>query len=137
VLLAACSAARTSPVPEPEVAIEQTSAVPRQLFGPMTLRYLVQVRNVAKEPLTLKRIDLNTIGVGAYNVGPLSRPYNVTIEPGRSATVEIVGTGNVAMSTVSGANGPVTLHLVLLFESSLGSFQTVVNQPVRSSSAPD
>jgi hypothetical protein len=124
-------------VPEPEVTIEQTSAVPRQLFGPISLRYLVEVRNVAKEPLTLKRIDLNSIGVGAYNVGPMSRPFDVTIDPGKDVTVEMVGNGNVAISTVSGANGPVTLHLVLLFDSAAGSFQTVVNRPVRSSSAPD
>jgi hypothetical protein len=123
-------------VPEPEVTIEQTSAVPRQLLGPMSLRYLVQVRNVAKEPLTLKRIDLNSIGFGSYSVAPLSRPFDVTIAPGAAATVEILGTGT-ANSSISGANGPVSLHLVLLFDSALGSFQTQVTQSLRSSTAPD
>ena len=136
-LAAGCAsqAARKAPVAEPEVEIEQTSNVvepARNLTGPINLRYVVRVRNVANEPVTLKRIDLVSIGPGAYNVN-LSRPFDVTINPSTASSVEIVGTGNVPFTAPSGANGPVVLRATLLFNSAAGGWQTIVTQPVRSS----
>ena len=139
VLAAGCAsqAARKAPVAEPEVEIEQTSGVvepARHLIGPINLRYVVRVRNVAKEPVTLKRIDLISIGEGAYNVS-LSRPFNETIQPSAESSVQIVGSGNVPFSTPSGANGPVVLRATLTFNSAAGDWQTIITQPVRSSTA--
>ena len=142
-LLAACSAqqlGRKSPVTEPEIVIEQLSNVApaaRGISGPISLHYRVRVRNVANEAVTLKRVDLATVGYGSYNVGPFSRSFDVGIKPGGESDVELWAPGTITDPSVTGANGFVTLRAVLLFDSQSGQLQTVVTQNVRSSTAAD
>lgn len=141
--LAACSAqqlGRKSPVTEPEIVIEQLSSVApaaRNLSGPITLHYRVHVRNVANETVTLKRVDLTSVGYGSYNVGPFSRAFDVAIKPGGESNVELWAPGSIADPSVTGANGPVTLRAIVLFDSASGQVQTVVTQQVKSASAAD
>ncbi len=142
-LLAACAAqqlGRKSPVAQPEIVIEQLSSVApaaRNVAGPISVHYRIRVRNVANEPVTLKRVDLVTVGNGSYNLGPLSRPFDVKIKPGSESSVELWGPARITDPSVAGANGPVTLRAIALFDSAAGQLQTVVTQPVRSSSAAD
>jgi hypothetical protein len=142
-LLAACAAqqlGRKSPVAEPEIVIEQISNVApaaRNVAGGISVRYRIRVRTVAKEPVTLKRIDLVSVGYGAYNVGSLSRPFDVTIKPGSESSVEVFALGQILDPSIAGANGPVTLRAVMLFDSPLGQLQKVVTQQVRSLTAAD
>jgi hypothetical protein len=142
-LLAACSlqpAGRKSPVAEPEIVIEQLSAVApaaRNVSGPISLHYRVRVRNVANEAVTLKRLDLSSVGFGSYSVGPFSRGFDVNIKQGGESDVELWVPGMIADPTVAGANGPVTLRAILLFDSASGQLQTVVTQQVRSATAAD
>lgn len=142
-LAGACSLqqlGRKSPVAEPEVAIEQLSNVApaaRGVSGGLSVHYRVRVHNVANEPVTLKRIDLGSVGYGAYNLGPLSRPFDVTIKAGGHSTVDVFAPAQVADPSVAGANGPVTLRAVMLFDSPSGQLQTVITQQVRSTTASD
>jgi len=142
-LLAACSAqqlGRKSPVTEPEVVIEQLSnvaPVARGIDGPISLHYRVRVRNVANEAVTLKRVDLASVGYGSYNVGPFSRPFDLAIRPGAESNVELWAPGMITDPSVTGANGFVTLRAILLFDSASGQLQTVITQQVRSATAAD
>jgi|SRR5205823_6133930 len=142
-LFAACAAqqlGRKSPVAEPEIVIEQLSNVApaaRNVAGPISVHYRIRVRNVANEPVTLKRVDLGTVGYGSYNLSPLSRPFDVTIKPGSESSVEVWAPAQITDPSVTGANGPVTLRAVVLFDSSAGQLQTVVMQQVRSATAAD
>jgi hypothetical protein len=142
-LLAACAAqqlGRKSPVAQPEIVIEQLSSVAsaaRNVTGGISVHYRIRVRNVANEPVTLKRIDLVTVGPGSYNLGPLSRPFDVTIKSGSESSVEVWGPANITDPSVAGANGPVTLRAIVLFDSPAGRMQTVVMQPVRSATGVD
>lgn len=136
-LVAACA---TQHAANPEVVIEQLSNVAsaaRHVTGPITLRYIVRVRNVASEPVTLKRLELNSVGTGAYNLAPLARALDMTIAPGSETSVEMVGSGQVVDWSVIGANGPVTLRAVLHLTAASGRWQTVLIQPVRSSTSAD
>jgi hypothetical protein len=141
--LAACAAQRLggkSAVARPEIEIEQLSNVAsaaRNITGAISVHYRIRVRNVANEPVTLKRVDLVTIGFGAYNLGPLSRPFDVTIKPGSESLVEVWAPAHIPDPSVAGANGPVTLRAIVLFDSAAGQLQTVVTQPVRSATASD
>ncbi|HEV2718968.1 MAG TPA: hypothetical protein VG323_03040 [Thermoanaerobaculia bacterium] len=141
--LAACSAnqlSRKSPIAEPEVVIEQTSNVApaaRNITGGITVRFRVRVRNVASEVVKLKRIDLRSIGIGSYTIDNISRSFDVAINPGSESAVEFWAPGYIADPSVSGANGPVTLRAVMLFDSQSGQLQTVVTQQVRSLTAAD
>ncbi len=125
---------------EPEVVIEQISNIApaaRNISGGISVRYRVRVRNLANEVVTLKRIDLRSIGYGSYDIDPQSRPFDVSIKPGSESHVELWANGSISNPSITGANGPVTLRAVMLFDSPSGQLQTVVTQQVRSLTAAD
>jgi hypothetical protein len=132
-LTACASRGAKVPVALPEVTIVQTGGVAnaaRNITGPIPVRYAVRVENRAKEPITLKNIQLLSLGDGAYKIGTVSRPFNVAIAPDTYEDVEIWANAVVEVSTITGANGPVTLRVILQFDSPLGPFQDVVVQQV-------
>lgn len=139
-ILAACATQQSgSKPPVPEIAITQLSSVApaaRNVTGGVSVQYAVQVRNVDTQPLTLKRVDVNSIGYGAYSVPTQSRAFNVTIAPGTESTVEFWVPAQIVDPSIAGANGPVTMRVVVFFDSPAGPIQTMVTQQVRSSS-PD
>ena len=60
---------------EPQILIRQLSNVAeaaRHMTGNISVQYRVDVENRARFPITLKRIDVVTIGSGAYNLRPTS-----------------------------------------------------------------
>lgn len=132
--LAACTSTRaTAPVTSPEIRIVQTSGVPsaaRNMAGPIPLRYAVRVTNRAKEPITLKRITAQSIGSGAYELRSQSKPFNEEIAPDVRRDVEFWASGFVADPTILGANGPVTIRLIVHFDSPKGEFDEFVVQQV-------
>ncbi|HKR66280.1 MAG TPA: hypothetical protein VJZ00_21305 [Thermoanaerobaculia bacterium] len=132
--LAACAHhGAKAPVTLPEVTVVQTSGVSiaaRDVTGPIPVRYAVRVRNQADQPITLKRIQAQSIGAGAYTLPSTSRPFNAVIEPAGQQDVQFWASAVVEYNTITGANGPVTLRLILNFDSPLGSFQDVVVQEV-------
>jgi hypothetical protein len=139
-VLAACASSNNSgakaPVPLPEVTIVQTGGVAnaaRNMTGPIPVKYAVRVANKASEPITLKRIALSTVGAGAYTLANASRPFNVSIAPDSHEDVEIQANAVVENSTILGANGPVTMRLILYFDSAKGQFQDIVVQEVNTS----
>ena len=142
-LFAACAAqqlGRKSPVADPEIVIEQLSSVApaaRNVAGNISVHYRIRVRNVANVEVTLKRVDLVTVGLGSYNLGSLSRPFDVPIKSGSESSVEVWASAQITDPSVTGANGPVTMRAVLLFNSAAGQLQAVVTQQVRSATAAD
>ena len=61
----------------------------------------------------------------------------MTIAPGGESAVELWLPAQIIDPSVAGANGPVTIHAVLLFDSPAGQLQTSVTRQVRSSTAAD
>jgi hypothetical protein len=123
----------TAPMALPEVTIVQTSGVglaAHNVTGPISVRYAVRVQNAASQPITLKRIQAQSLGAGAYTLGSTSKPFNVTIAPESHQDVELWASAIIDQATINGANGPVTLRLILFFDSPLGPFQDVVVQQV-------
>lgn len=136
-LLIGCSSAapvgNKASLSEPQVRIIQTSRVPEVAVhqsGPISVRYRVDVANLSKESITLKRIDLQSLGEGAYTLPALSRPFAVEIKPGESKFVELWGPAYILDPTILGANGPVTIRLTVYYDSPAGPTQTVAIQQV-------
>ena len=132
---AACASSRrpTAPVTRPEIDIAQISAVAvaaRNVTGPIPVRYAVRIANRASEPITLKRIQSQSIGAGAYTLQPNTTPFNVTSAPDKFQEVDFWTNAIVERTTISGANGPVTLRLVLHFETQDGAFEEIVVRQV-------
>lgn len=141
-LLLATACATQSAAPggaEPEVTIVQTSNVAsaaRFDQGPISIRYAIQVHNVAREPITVVRVALQSIGVGAYELPSSSKPFNETIEPGQSRVVEMWASGTTNPSLV-GANGPVTLRGSVEFALNGNHYQKTVVETVHANGGVD
>lgn len=135
ILLIAVTACATRKAPatgmRPDVVITQVSGVPaaaRFESGAMSVRYRVRVLNKAKEPITLQRINIDSVGIGAYAVSH-SAPFDVSIDPSRSREVDFWAPTQ-RTENVTGANGPVTLRVVASFDAPAGRFEDVTVQNV-------
>src|ERR1044072_988164 len=110
-LLAACASNNNlkTNIPQPEVLLEQVSsqpAVAEHVTGGLPVYFNLSVTNNANIPITLKRINIQSMGSGGYNVPPTSRPFNVTIAPGATEQ-EQFWVGTFATQSVAGVNGAV------------------------------
>jgi hypothetical protein len=140
-LLASCGAMQSTnangKVADPEVLIEQTSRMPSAAEysqGGMPVSFRMRVTNRANVPITLKRVDLQSVGeTGGFQIPSTSKPFALTIAAGGDDAVEFwVAANNVGMN-VTGSNEPVTVRVMTIFDSSLGSLQTVTVQQVSAS----
>ncbi|MCU1350338.1 MAG: hypothetical protein JWO56_3368 [Acidobacteria bacterium] len=139
--LTACASGRpesglgkaTVAVTDPEIQITQLSMVPgaaRYISGGLPIKYVVKVANHDKQPITLTRIDVQSIGAGAYTLNPTSRPFKMKVAPDGLMAAEFWVPAVIDDITVYGANGPVTLRCVAQFDSPVGQFQRVFVQQV-------
>jgi len=132
-LLAACATDSAAPGPEPDINIYPISRVAvgtEHDTGPVSAQFAVEVKNKLTEPLSLRRVAVQSIGGGAYTLRPYSQAFNETIAPGETKRVSFWAPAVVEMNTVGGANGPVTLRASLEFEAGGKKFQKVEVQNV-------
>lgn len=132
-LLTACMTTGSAAldVVKPEIEIAQTSSVPlaaRDVEGGLNVSFALRVSNRDDQPITLRRVSLNSVGQGAYLISA-SKPFEVQIASGAREVVEMWGSGRTGLS-VTGANGPVTLRVVCEFDTPDGRFQEVVTRVV-------
>jgi hypothetical protein len=119
--------------PEPEVAIIQVSRVAEGTqydTGPISTQYAVEVKNTLAAPVQLRRVSVQSIGGGSYTLPAHSQGFDETIEPGATKRVTFWAPAYVAMQTVAGANGPVTVRGTIEFESEGKKFQKIVVQNI-------
>jgi hypothetical protein len=131
-LFAACATRKAPTGPRPEVVISQISGVPlaaRYISGGMSVRYRVAVRNTTKEPITLQRVSIESVGMGAYVVSHVAVFDPIAIAPAQSREV-VFWAATQRSENVTGANGPVTLRVVASFDSASGRFEDVTVQNV-------
>lgn len=125
--IAGCASSRSSGN-DPEIRLVQTSEVAevaRNVPGSIPVAFRLTIRNTQQAPLTLKRLELQSIGEGAYSLNPLTRSYDQVIQPGAEQSFDVWGSAYVS-PTILGANGPVTIRAIAQFDAASGSFQTVV-----------
>lgn len=121
---------RVAGIIQPDLVIRQIGGVPiaaRNEQGPISVNLEVDVINRSAEPITLQRLTLETVGLGAYNMATTSRPFDQTIAPGHVETVKLQLTGQ-AQGTIQGANGTVTMRGIGYFDTEFGKFQKVFLQ---------
>ena len=127
-------------VAEPELRIAQLSSVPvaaRHVEGGLPVQYALRVVNHAGEPITLKQVNIVSMGYGAYDVPSVSRPFKAVIQPEQSQIVDFWVPASITNVSLVGANGPVTLRVTAYFDSPVGQFQQVVVQQVNASTGID
>jgi hypothetical protein len=127
-IAAGCATNSAAPGPDPEIRIYQLSLVAvgtEHDTGPISTHFAVEVKNRMTEPLSLRRVSLQSIGGGSYTLPAYSQGFNETIAPGETKKVAFWAPAYVSMNTVAGANGPVTMRASLEFEAAGKKFQRV------------
>ncbi|MDQ3281984.1 MAG: hypothetical protein M3Q69_11290 [Acidobacteriota bacterium] len=135
--LSACSSISTNSTVKaehrPQIQIVQTSGVAiaaRYVDGAIGVRYAVRVGNPSPAQITLRRVTVQSVVEGAYNVNPYSVPFNVDVASQAHQDVQFWVPAVTGLS-VTGANGPVTLRVTCEFTSEAnGRFQQVVTRVV-------
>ena len=140
-ILASCSLqqAGKSNLPEPTIVLNQLSRVgdpTRDLTGPVSVQFQVTVTNNATQPIELRRVDLQSIGFGSYNISA-NHPFQLSIAPGATESATFWASGSIQNASMNGANGPVTLRTSLQFDSAAGAFQSTVVRSVNRQGSGD
>jgi len=125
--------AATVDIVKPDIQIRQLSSVPtaaRHVEGGLPVQYALAVLNHSGGPITLKQVNVVSMGYGAYIVDQTSRPFTALIQPDTDSEVEFWVPTHIDDASIVGANGPVTLRLNLQFDSPVGQFQHTVTKQV-------
>jgi hypothetical protein len=143
-LLAACASSTSTPAPaaaksgeaEPEIQVGQLSNVAsaaRHMTGGVSVQYRISIRNPRNEAIHIRRVDMQSVGMGAYNLPSFSRAFDDVLGPNETKSIDLWAAASIDDATIVGANGPVTIRAIVLFESMGRSFQKVVVQQVSAS----
>lgn len=140
-MFSSCSSSRVpsnvSMIP-PELMIRQvggTAYAARHEEGNIPMRFEIDILNKTAEPITLERIEMQSMGEGAYTLSTITKPFDRRLEPDRVETVELFAPAYVN-KTILGGNGPVTLRATAYFKNSLGSFRQIYIQQVNERMVP-
>ncbi len=120
VLTTACASSSNSTPgpPDVQVSIDQ-AAYQRPGAGPTNVQYQVTVVNPTNDILTLKKLDLQSVGVGAYFIRTGPRAMNETVLANGISTIGLSVWAN-ARRGFAGLNEPVTIRGVATFEDGHG-----------------
>ena len=132
-LLGCSSAAPQQKTAEPDIHISQISNLAEaaaHTTGSISVHYQVDVANHTTVPITIKRIDVISLGEGAYTLRPSSYPFDAALRPGDTTSLQFWAPAVIADPTIIGANGPVSLRITTQYDTPSGHSQSVVVQQV-------
>jgi hypothetical protein len=131
-LTAACSStsnSMTSSSTAPlDVKVEQTTTNPDLYYfaGPINIQYALTVTNPTNDTYKLRRLNLQTVGPGAYTLRTGDSPMNYTIPPG-TTTIQLSAWGRGAGGFMR-ATEPVSIRGMAYFDGPHGSFVRAFTQ---------
>jgi hypothetical protein len=123
-LLAGCASGAQDDPNAPKVSLhleEYESANTFTYNGPVNVRYALTVTNSTKDKVKLNRIEIRTIGSGAYTIQPTSTMINTEIGPGQEKTMAISVWGYARGSRMASME-PVTVRAIGYFSGPTGAF---------------
>jgi hypothetical protein len=89
-LLAGCASAQDD-APNVSLHLAQYESAPNAFLygGPVNVRYSLSVANRTNDPVTLTRLEIRTVGSGAYTIRPTSTQINIDLAPGQEKTIPL------------------------------------------------
>lgn len=120
-------------IPKPEITIigrTDLTNVPTVASG-VEVHYEFRIVNQAEVPITLKRIDLDSLGGGGISIQSKNRQFNTVIQPGQAQSVDFMTTAYINDPSSYSGRSPIQLRATALFDSPEGALQRVVQQQVR------
>jgi len=123
VLLIALSgfASSSSDTPNINVHLEQVSMPADTFFfrGPINVQYQLTVSNPTGETVKLRRLELSTIGPGAYFLHTGATPISRTIPPNGTTTITLSAWGRASGGDLR-SEEPVTVRGIAYFDTTHG-----------------
>jgi hypothetical protein len=124
-LLAGCASGANDDTNAPNVILHvaQFESSPDVYLygGSVNVRFALSAANRTKDPVTLNRIEIRTVGSGAYMIRPTSTMVNIKLAPGQEATVPISLWG-FARGGYASSREPVTLRATAYMTGPTGAF---------------
>lgn len=120
-------------IPKPDITIigrTDLTNVPSVPSG-VEVHYEFRIVNQATVPITLRRIDMSSLGGGGISIESKNRKFDTVIQPGGVQSVDFMTTAYIPNPTGYDGRSPVQLRATALFDSPEGSLQKVVQQQVR------
>ena len=130
--LLACSSGSGAKIIHPELQFVQLSGPAEQNYtaGDIEVQYGIRISNRSSEPITLRRIELRSVGLGGpYRLLTRTYYFERVIRPEKFEDVtfwaKAVAEGD---GMANDARAPVTVRAVVFFESPAGGFRDVITQ---------
>jgi hypothetical protein len=124
-LFTACASGTQDDPNTPNVVLhiaQYESAPNAYLYGGLVnVRYSLSVANRTKDTVTLTRIEIRTIGSGAYTIRPTSTPVNADLAPGQEKTIPLSLWANSRGGNLA-AQEPVTIRATAYMTGPTGAF---------------
>ena len=130
-LLAACASSTQSSGPNVSIQLQQLNSATDVFYfrGPVNIQYRVVITNPTNQPLTLTRLDLQTLGPGAYSLRTDSTPMNLKVAP-NATTSYTISVWGYARGGYLASSEPVTIRGTAYFKGPSGSFIRLFNQNI-------
>lgn len=123
----------TAQLTRPKVTIiarTNLSASSSSLASVLPLHYEIRITNQADIPITLKRVDLDAMAGGGFQVQAKTRVFDVTIAPSETESVDFDTTAYINDPNSYDSRQPVAIRAVTLFETAKGKLQSITQQRV-------
>jgi len=129
VLLASAAIGSAARSPNVPINLTQITTTPDIFYfrGPVNIQYQLSVTNPTDQPLKLSRLQIESIGPGAYSIHSTSTPMNLKLAPNETRTMTISVWGRARGGFLS-ADEPVTIHGTAYFNGASGSFVRMFNE---------
>ena len=130
-VVSGCASSRQSSGPPVSVEIQQIGGGQNIFYyrGPISVQYRVSITNPTNQPLTLTRLDLQTIGPGAYSLRANGTPVNLRIPPNTTTSYNVSAWG-YARGGYLASTTPVSLRGTAYFQGPSGSFLKMFNENI-------
>jgi hypothetical protein len=125
-VLAACGSSQTSrpaniPQPDIDASLLHEIYFASQSSAPASIE--VRVTNRAAVPITVRRVEIDSPGMGQYTILRTQRLVHEVIESGQTKAIGITAT---AVTTTSRPSEPLTLRAIVEFESGTAHWREIL-----------
>jgi LEA14-like dessication related protein len=120
-------------IPKPDITIigrTDLTNVPT-VASAIEAHFELRILNQADIPITLRRVDLESLGGGGIGIQSKNRQYDVVIQPHSAQSVDVMTTAVINDPNGFSGRSPVQIRMTALFDSPQGALQRVVQQQVR------
>ena len=122
-VFAACASSPQKEAPPIGIELALVDSPANILYfpGPVNLRFQLTLTNPTDQPVTLRRLDLRTLGSTFLFIRATGTPFHIEVKPHASASVTTAVWGNSRGGQLA-QDEPISLQATAYFDSPQGAF---------------